>query len=381
MRIAVLLEHDRAIAVAQGSRAAPTVVPFDPANPADCVAALRSALGGTPAIRLAIGLAFLEPADPELPPVAAVARQLMLSLETDRWFPGVGASAAVAVAGDGPLAFATESVRLTSWLAVFEQWGRIESVEPAPAAVARTARTGASGDLLVAAGPAETGLLCFEAGRLTLARRLPAGVAAPSSARDRRDAAHDADVLRGLLIAVDVPAYAQLLPAAARRTLQRRRRLGVVFAWGALAAACCLVALSAERWRERVLGVIDTAITREQGAADAALSQRARLNALHDESARVSVMLQDLSQPSSVLSVIARRLPRDAVLTAVRADSAGWEISGAARDASTVVSALTADSTFREVRAVGGTNRYNGPRGTEESFAVTFRVRGVHAPR
>lgn len=381
MRIGVLLEFDRAIAIAQGARVAPTIVPFEPDRPALCVAALRAAFGGAPTIRLAIGLAFLEPADPDLPPVPALTRHQMLSLETDRWFPGVGASAAVALAGEGPLAFAIDSARLTSWLAAFEQWGSIESVEPAPTAATRTVRAGEVGEVLVAAGPGETGVLRFAGGRLVLARRLPHGVSVTASARDWRDAPHDADAARGLLLSDDVPAYAQLLPSMARRTLARRRRLGVAFAWGALAAATCFAALAAERWRERTLGVIDAAIASEQPAADAALTQRARLNALQEESALVSEMLPDESQPSSVLAAIARRLPRDAVLTAVRADSANWEISGAARNASAVAVSMAADSAFRDVRSIGGTSRYNGPRGTEESFAITFRVRGGHAPR
>lgn len=381
MRIAILLEHDRALAATKGGPAARTIVPFDPGNPGPCVASLRAAFGGAPTIRLAIGLAFLEPADPELPPVPAMTRQLMLSLQTDRWFPAVGASAAVALAGDGRLAFATDATRLTSWLAAFEQWGSIESVEPAPTAIARTVRADESGDVLVPAGRAETGVLRFTAGRLVLARRLPPGVSPTATARDWRDAARDADALRGVLMADDLPTYTQLLPAAARRSLARRRWLGVAFAWGALAAALCFAALSAERWRERTLGVIDAAIVRDQPAADAALATRARLTALQEESALVSAMLHDESQPSFVLAAIARRLPRDAVLAAVRADSTRWEISGTARNASAVVSALAADSTFRDVRAVGGTNRYNGPRGTEESFAVTFRPRGGHAPR
>ncbi len=381
MRIAVLLEYDRAIALAKGARTAPTVVPFDPGNPGPCIAALRAAFGGTPTIRLAIGLAFLEPANPELPSVSPETRQQLLSLGTDRWFPAVGASGAVALAGDGPLAFATEPARLTSWLAAFEQWASIELVEPAPNAIARTARAAESGDVLVAAAPTETGVLRFAGGRLQLARRLPPGASPSSSARDWRDASHDADALRCLLSAGDVPGHGQLLPTAARRTLVRRRRLGVLFAWGALAAAGCFAALSAERWRERTLGAIDAAITSEQKAADAALAQRARLNTLREESALVSQMLHDRSQPSPVLAALARQLPRDVVLTAVRADSTVWEVSGAARDASGVVSALAADSTFVDVRAVGGTNRYQGPRGTEESFAVVFRVRGGRAPR
>jgi hypothetical protein len=161
----------------------------------------------------------------------------------------------------------------------------------------------------------------------------------------------------------------------------RRARLGAIFAWGALAASLLFAALAAERWRERVLETTVAAIESLRRDADDALAARERFQALAAESAQVTALAADGGEPAQVLGVLAKRLPRDASLTAVRADSSGWEVTGSARDALAVLRALSADSALRDVHAVGGTNRVPGARGVEESFVIAFQLRGAHAAK
>ena len=148
-RIGLELLADRVRAVALGRRGraprATAEVPWDPARPELAVVELRTLLGDASRIGVAVGLAFLDVQRVALPPARGEARRRMVALDPARVFP-LREVVVVALADDAPPArgdaagepaFAASREQVRAWVAALEAWGPVDSVEPAPAALAR----------------------------------------------------------------------------------------------------------------------------------------------------------------------------------------------------------------------------------------------------
>ncbi|MDF1506365.1 hypothetical protein PYV61_25650, partial [Roseisolibacter sp. H3M3-2] len=147
-RIGLELLADRVRAAAPGRRGrgarATAEVAWDPERPEAAVAELRARLGAARGLGIAVGLAFLDVQRVALPPVRGDARRRMIALDPSRTFPlrepvvvALADDAPPAAADRGEPAFALSRELLRRWAAAFEAWAPVESVEPAPAALAQ----------------------------------------------------------------------------------------------------------------------------------------------------------------------------------------------------------------------------------------------------
>jgi hypothetical protein len=168
-------------------------IPWDPLRPADAVAALRSKLGRPTNVSLAIGLGFLQVMRVDLPPVAPRERAQMIELEPDRFFAAASREALVTtVAPEAPFAFGASSSMVAAWIAAFETWAPVVSIEPAPIAVGRALAGQQDGIWRIEAGDGETGMLQIDRGRIASSasrqgrRRRQQRAAAPHHRRHTR---------------------------------------------------------------------------------------------------------------------------------------------------------------------------------------------------
>ncbi|MSR36471.1 MAG: hypothetical protein EXR95_07495 [Gemmatimonadetes bacterium] len=352
-------------------------IAWDPERPEEAVARLRDELGGANRLALAVGLAFLHPKRVHLPPAPGAARRSMLALEPDRFFP-VDEPLVVSLLDAADLAFGAEASLVERWIAAFEEWAPVESVEPAPLAAARAVpHAAAEGVFAIPAAPGERGLLELAGGRVRSARRVPPGVEAPLGRPLPAAAGLPPDFVTALGAArgVDAELDTMLLPDghAVRTRTRRLRRLALTAATCAAAVVLALWAL--DRWRERTLARVSGEIARTAAAADEAIALRDRLGALDLESAALADTRVDPgSDPLSVLAALSVRLPAGATLTSLRASGTDWQIDGAAADAAALVPLLDREGPFQDVRVLTASSRFREGARTYETFSIAFRA-------
>ena len=109
-------------------------VSWDPAQPVSALAALRSEVEAPDAVCVAIGLAFLHVTKVQLPPSDSAARESMVQVEPQRFFP-VGDAVRAALGADSDVAFAVDASWVASLEAALGTWGPIARVEPTPLAL------------------------------------------------------------------------------------------------------------------------------------------------------------------------------------------------------------------------------------------------------
>ena len=157
-------------------RATPRVtveVPWDPERPADAVRALRERLGETNRIALSVGLAFLHIKHVKLPPAPVEERRRIIAFEPDRFFPVQDEPLVVSLVSEENLAFAVDAAAVDRWIAAFEVWAPVESVEPSPLSLARALGPSVRHDTFeLPAGSDERGLVELVEGHVHAARRV-----------------------------------------------------------------------------------------------------------------------------------------------------------------------------------------------------------------
>jgi Tfp pilus assembly protein PilN len=392
-RIGLELLADRVRAVALGRRGrtprATAEVPWDPAHPELAVPELRARLGEASRIGMAVGLAFLDVQRVALPPARGEARRRMVALDPTRVFP-LREPVVVALADDAPPvhrdaagepAFALSREQVRAWVSAFEAWGPVDSVEAAPAALARVLGVGpsADGEHRMPAAAGEEGAVQLRGGRVLQVRRAPrwddGGQARaggpPLTGDDPWRVATGA-----ALGADDAPAAVQLLPDDLARAVARRRLSAVVRAGALCALAAGLALGAADRQRVRRANALERALRAERPRAVAAESLQVHLAALDVASRAGAQLTARRVDPLSVLGTLGERLPPGAVVTALRLQGESWTVEGTARDAAALVPALAADPRLATVRALAPSSRLV-ERGTPvETFALAFTLGG-----
>ena len=96
----------------------------------------------------------------------------MVAVEPDRFFPVQDERVVVGLAGD--IAFAADHAMLERWIDAFETWAPVESVEPAPAAMARALAPAGDGRFAFPLGErrGDAGVIDVRGGALVAARQL-----------------------------------------------------------------------------------------------------------------------------------------------------------------------------------------------------------------
>ena len=376
--IALTNDSARAIAVSplSGAMVGLAEVPFDTANPAAAVVALREQLGETGSISLAIGYAYLYLNAVRLPPVSAGEQAAILALEPDRFFP-VSGSVAVGLVGDG-LASATDAGALERWVSAFAQWGEVHAVVAAPSAAAiALARLSAGSGVFAVPNelPAgESAVVEIRDGHLTGARRVPAAVSLVSTPMPHP---HGVDarfaVALGAVFGSSLPLHEQLLSAPLRARLSNHRARRTLTSWLVVAASLLFALWSFDHARERTLRQLQQSVTQLTDSAGGALALQSRLATL----ARVTPAANapTATNPIEVLAALSERLPRDATVLALAANGDVWHLDGRAGSAAAIVPALDADARVADVRLAGPTTRFTENGRTFESFSIAFRAR------
>ena len=355
-------------------------IPWDPQRPADSIGVLRSKAGRPRSVSLAIGLGFLQVMRVDLPPVAARERARIIELEPDRFFAAANRESIVAtVAPDAPFAFAASSSLVTSWLAAFETWAPVDSIEPAPIAVARALAGQPDGAWRIEAGEEESGLLQIERGRVTSVRRARDAAATATARAVPVVSGTPAQFAAALGAARWQPQHARGVPPLAPETWRRRlsTRLRAAIVAGAFAAATAIVfaVWAADRWRERTLTALEHRIAQlEQQAAPADTALR-MLRSREAEAATITEIGASRADPFSALAAISAALPREATVLSARVNGNDWQLDGTTSDASTLVPLLDAHARFDSVRFLSASSRYRQANRSYETFSIALRFR------
>jgi hypothetical protein len=351
---------------------------WDPSRPAEVVAVLQKQLGHTRQIALCVGLGFLHVKQVKLPPAPAAERRRILALEPDRFFAVQDQSVVVSLDSEQSLAFAVDADLLDRWIAAFEEWAPVDSLEPAPFSLARElARAGAHGSFAVAAGANEHGLVEVQEGRLRSARRIPLGTNAPEARPLQSHGGVPADFLPALGAARGVAGSLDemLLPEAHAGRIRTRRLQRAL-----LTAAMCILAFGVALWaldrsRERTLARIADELSVIEPRAQRSVDLRDRLAAIDRESATIGELARRRADPLRVLAGLSERMPAGATVLGVRANGDEWQIDGTARDAAAIIPLLDSDTRFEGVHFLSATSRFREGSRTYETFSIAFRVR------
>lgn len=374
--LTLLLEADvvRALRATGDASRALVEVAWSPEAPDAMVDALRAQLGSSSDVVLVVGLAFLEIAQPELPPIDPESARAVLWRDGDRYFP---LSEPIAVVSSDGLALALPSRTLDAWVRACRTLGPVRAILAAPMVCARVLGTGTCS---LPAGDQEVGVVTATGGRMQSVRRAPraSGPSASSAADAAIPAMDPVDLLRAAREWTDASLDEQLLHATLAETMrgarQRRWLLSLACATGALIAM--LWSLDHRReaqlaaWRARVAAL-------EAQAAPAVMAEtrgaraRAELALLADAaSARTGP-----DAPLVVLGHLSRVLPRDAFVQRLEWNGQVWRVEGTADNAPRLVPVLDGDPRFRDVRIAAPSQRFLDVGRPRESFAISFNLR------
>lgn len=346
-------------------------VPWDATQPASGVAAIRAAAGADPdALWLAVSPDFLLAGRPSLPPAPDEAREQMVALEPDRFFPTT-TDVQVGLAPGSDLALAVERAWLDEVTRVFSALAPVARVEASPWCLVATGLP--DGNWALDASDPGRGAMTIAAGRLAGIRQDAPPTARPLPGLGSLPGSHRA--AWGALLREDATLAGALMPPMARS--QARRRIVRAVATAALGAAAGLSVLAAsiDRWRQRTLDALESRATTLAPLAAPALAAQSAAQLTARERTLAHAALAERTDPTGVLAALGDRLPRDVVLTSVRANGREWQLDGTARDAAALVPLLDADRAFENVRSLAANTRFRDGRTTRESFSLAFRVR------
>lgn len=381
-RVGVELAEDRirAVTVSRWSRKPEQTfeIRWDPRAPRDAVALLRSHLGDVSGIGMSVGLAYTHVKHVKLPPVAADERRGILTLEPDRFFAMDSSRIVVAAADESDLVFASDSALVESWVEAFQSWAPVSVVEPSAFSLARALGAGGvrSGTFEMPSAVGEKGLVEIADQNVTTARRVD------ETAPENRSLATPS--VRGLqpgflpaygaAVGFDAPLSETLFPDAELRRVRSERRMRTVRAAVNLLLALAFAVAAVDRSRSRVLERENQEITDLTAQAEGPAAIQSRLAQLDLEASTVASTGSGHADPVAVLAAISRRLPHDAVVMSIRADGDEWQIDGTATHAASIVPALDADPSLKNVRFLSASSRFNEGNRSYETFSVAIHA-------
>jgi hypothetical protein len=326
---------------------------------------------------LVVGAGLLEVAKPDLPPLAPTARLALLRRDADRYFP---VTEAVAVSATGAYASAIPAERLRAWV---DALGAFCHVRATATVFECLARADADGRFAVGSEAREMTRVTYRQGVLQQVERAalpatgepatPPPVSTPTIAtNESRDADGRPLIARGAQHLVTASLDALLLDAGLERRFGGARRRRWLLSVAALVLAISALGWAADRWRTRLWQATEQQIAARRSAAAPAQDAMRRARRAERELALLTTAEQ---APGAVLAVLTQRLPSDAFVQRLEWDGAQWRIDGSALNAPRIVSALDADSAFRDVRIMGASTRFLDGGRQRESFSVAFRLR------
>jgi Tfp pilus assembly protein PilN len=374
--IEIMGTHVRAIALgAWGNRPrAIAEAEWDAEHPSVAVGALAGRLGRVGRVALAIGLEHLHVKHVDLPPAPASMRRQMVAVEPDRFFPVQGERVVVGV--EGSVAFAVDEAALDRWIAAFESWAPVESVEAAPVALARALAP--LGDACYAhpLGDVDHAIVEIRDGRLAAARHAAGSADGHALALPRvRDVPPAALAAWGAALGLDGDLDAVMVGASQRRIIDRRRVRRLMGAAAACSIAVGFALWALDRSRDDVLARLTAEQRALESRAAPAAAMQAQLSALEQEEAVASAVSAARTDPLRVLAALGERLPRDVTVLNARAIGDEWRIDGTAANAAAILPALDGDPRFADARFLAATARYREGGKTYESFSLAFRAK------
>lgn len=348
------------------------VIPFSPDAPLEMMDAVRRVAASPSAIVMVVGLAHLEVATPDLPPLGIHERLALLRRDADRYFP---LTEPVAVASVNTVAVATPSAALTRWVDAANTVGPVRAIVSAAQLCTHIVP---HGTVTIAAGSGETGEVTVHNDVVQSVRRIPSATVPATSADHRPRQTHDASAAhlgQVALTCVRLPLQLQLLdqPLLARMRRTRTRRLAT--AGALLGVALILLVWSADRWRDQVLVATQTRASEletQVGPAEQALERQRQAVA---EVAMVRMATQRATAadaPLQVLASITRVLPKDTFVQRISWDGTQWLVEGTTDNAPRLVPLLDADQRFRDVHVASPGQRFLDAGRQRESFAINF---------
>jgi Tfp pilus assembly protein PilN len=358
-------------------------VPFDHEEPDAAVDALRTWVGRPRRIAVAVDLHLLRTKRITLPALSAAERRNILRLEPERFFAVRGEELVPAVCADDGLVFAALASALTHWIQSLERIAQIRLNR-----VTRARRL--FGPVReVAAALATDGILDgvriayldpWTAERQAMLAGLCPGVALEPlpmlpATGSRAGAAGPFAAALGAALALDkLPPTAETLVSPAHEATIRRRRTRATLT----AAVTCAVAFgfavaSLDSRAERTLGELDAATTGLTARAAPVLAMQTELASFERRADALRAIDDERADPLQVLQTLSATLPPGAFVRQIHDAGPDWQIDGYAPNASAVLTALGADTQFRDVHFLSAMTRDQIANHTYESFALAFR--------
>jgi hypothetical protein len=365
---------------------------WDEARPEATVAALRIELGAVQAIALAVGLAYLEIARPELPPLSVDDARRVVLRDADRYFP-FAEPAAISLTEVGGLAFGTPAAALERWVSAFAAWAPVHAIFDAPLATARAigSRDSHEHSLRIEAGAGEHGIVRVKDGALVDVRRVAPAVGTPDDPlASTNDTSLPDSVLGvpiryaaaiGALDHVNDGVADMLLNATLGRRMRvvRQRRAQRSYASISLAVLLLIAALNAAR--DRTLRVTKLAADSLASVSAPSVAARDRLASAAAEWQALNGPLLRAPDPLQTLATLSRALPADAFVERIQWDGKEWRLEGSTDAAAAIVPRLDSQPSFAGVRVLNASMRFRDGARTRESFSVAFRVREPNGGR
>lgn len=376
--IALVLDATTVCVVTRDGRNATHTIAWNPEQSDVMIDAVRAVVGTPSHIVLVVGLAHLEIARPELPPITPAAKRAVLLRDADRYFP-IAEPIAVAIL-DG-FALATPSVRLAAWVSAASELGAVRVVVAAPTIAVRLAR---HGTYTLPVGAHELGVLEVASGVVQSLRRqsIPGGAvdgAAHESGTnaDSRNVCSSEQIGREALRQLALPLDAQLLDDGLDAMLHRARTRQFALAVVLALAAVLLLAWSADRWRGAVLNatearvaVLETDVQPAERALHREQQAAAEFALLHLSTKRASAP----NAPLFVLASVTQVLPKDTFVQRLTWDGSQWRVEGTTDNAPRLVPLLDGDVRFRDVHVASAGQRFLDAGKQRESFAINFAM-------
>lgn len=364
--LAIVLEQDTLRVFGRAAAAPLLEAPWDPDLPDAAIRTLSAKTPAPSAITLIVGLAWLDIAQPSLPPVSPAVQRRMLRLAADRWF-ALSDPAAFAVLDD--VAFAVSARLLERWRSAFGTWAQVVAVVTLPHAAWLMNR---DGQWRAEAGVGERGAISVRGGRLVEVRRTRREVEAsdPLDLRACAGAVLETHPIPSSLQLLDAPTEAALASGEQR---QWWRAAAVLL----IAASACVWAVDAARARK--LAATEALVTRLEVEAAAGRAANNRLQrAVSEQDALAADQLRSAGNdaPIRVLARLGVLLPTDAFVQRLEWDGSQWRIDGSATDAAAIVPRLDADAAIVDVQSLAPSTRFLDSGRPRNSFSIGFRVQG-----
>jgi hypothetical protein len=142
----------------------------------------------------------------------------------------------------------------------------------------------------------------------------------------------------------------------------------------AAAASAAFLLVSLDAWRARAAERLAADVAALEASAEPALGLQGQLATLDRRALGITEVAAARLDPLETLLVITRRLPPGAYLRSLRFSGGEWQVEGFAPRAAQVTQALGSAPELGGVRVLAATNRARTGEGTNESFALAFRL-------